>query len=249
MQPTPAPTDGPKSKIFRSEPSHGEFFGYDLTWLECEAIHIANIEPKFRKRESALFRTRWFDYRNMHPVLATYYCVHEYNNAYRHIMSQMKDRRWKYANGFKGEDFMATRELKSFWRLRQMIDSIGMRYDFFMRHGMNWYLSAGWIQAPRPAHLLKNEEMIVEVGMKWEEELAAKIQFCRERRYKVANFVGHEDQIAYERFLIEQIKLRAHPHYALSAALYECKNLRIERAMEHFEQEVIQRAIECVGAC
>lgn len=223
----------------------GYFYGHDLEFLHAERLAIQHIPSSLLKSEAELMSKRWFDYRRMHPTKATYLLAHLYNKAYGNAISVMKDgETGKYMKGFKGMDFMETRERLSFWRLRQHIDSLGIRYDFYLRHAMNYCISNGWLQPPRPSHLRADDEMTVAVMLAWEEEIKAKIQFCKDTRYKTSNFFGHVDQIAYEKYIIDQIKSRQHPHYALHASLYIEQAVRIEEVIRRIDARVIDRALE-----
>lgn len=221
----------------------GYFFGHDLDFLHAEVLALQHIDDSLLKREAGLMRTKWFDYRRMHPTKATYLLAHEFNRAYGNCMAVMKDRGQKFMRGFKGMDYMQAYEKKSFWRLRQLIDSLGIRYDFFLRKAMNWYIANGYRQAPRPAHITNNADLITDVMMAWEEECAARIQWPKDTRYKARNFIGHVDQLDWEKWIVEQIGRRQHPQYALHAALYIEGALRIEAAIQSFGQRVIDSAI------
>lgn len=224
----------------------GYFFGHDLTFIDAELLMYRHISDALIKKEAELMRTKWFDYRRMHPTKATYLLAHSYNKAYQDCMVVMRDRSGAFMRGFKGMDFLDSKEKLAFWRLRQTIDGLGIRYDFFLRHAMNWHIEAGWIRPPRPSHINANADMITDVMMAWEEECAARIQFAKDPRYKTYNYFGHMDQIAWEDWLIAQIKQRRHPQYALHAALYLEDTLRIERALQEFEHRVVSEAIhEC----
>lgn len=239
--PNPTPPDSPRLTEW-----FGFFYGHDLGLLHAELLAIQHIPAALLKKEAALYRVKWFDYRRMHPTKATYLLAQCYNRAYQDCMSVMRDRSGKFMRGFKGMDFMESRERLSFWRLRQLIDSLGIRYDFFLRRAMTWHIEAGWLQPPRPSHLATNQDMITDVMMAWEEECAARIQFPKDTRYKVANFFGHVDQLDWEKFLVAQIKTRRHPQYALHASLYIEQTLRIETAIQEFDERVVQSAIaEC----
>lgn len=223
---------------------HGYFYGHDLTFLHAELLAIKNIPDALLKKESELMQSKWFDYRRMHPTKATYLLAKEYDRAYRDMQITIKDMGGEFMRGFKGLDFMNSKECKSFWRLRQAIDTLGIRYDFFMRHAMNWCIANGHRQPPRPQHVYTNDEMITDIRLKWEEEQSASIQYCKDDRYNVENFFGHTDQLAYEAFLIGQIKSRQHPEYALHNAIYVRKTLRIEEALRNFEVGIIESTMQ-----
>lgn len=219
-----------------------QYYGSTTDRDHCEVLAIQYIDHKLLTAEARLYNLKWFDYRAMHPVLATYLFVHHYNSAYGTFMGQAYNMEKRFMNAFKGKDFMSAREKKSFWKLRQTVDELGIRYEFFMRAAMNWYHARGWTQAPRPQHVNSNAEMIVDVTNLWVEECRAKIQFATSPRYTAAAFVGGADQLAYEAFIVDQIGHRAHPKYALNAALYVFDALRIETAVRHFPTHVVADA-------
>lgn len=219
------------------------YFGSKVSPDQCEILAIQHIDHKLLALEQRLYEFKWFDYRPLHPVQATYLFVHQYNRAYGDFMGQNFDMGKRYMAAFKGKDFMLAREKKSFWKLRQTVDELGIRYEFFMRKAMAWYTARGWRQAPRPQHVASNAEMIVEVTNAWAEECRAKVQFAASSRFTAAEFVGGTDQLAYETFLIDQIKLRPHPRFALHAALYVYDALRIETALRSFPETVVADAV------
>lgn len=226
------------------ESIHGPFYGATLDRLSCEAQAIARIDAKLLAREPALYKSKWFDYRPLHPALATYLLAHCFNRAYGDFMARCFNHKKRFMAAFKGKDVMACREVKSFWKLRQKIDELGIRYDFFCREAMAWCESMGWHQPPRPAHVSTNADLIIHVANRWEEERRAKIQWARLPRYTAAAFVGAPDQLAYEEYLAGAIMTRTHPKYSLAAALYVHDALRVEAALLHLSQRTVEAAIE-----
>jgi hypothetical protein len=227
----------------------GEFYGHDLSFLHCEVAAIANIDGKILKREPELLTKKWFDYRRMHPTKATYLFAQCYLKAYQDFMVTTLDfERGKFMRPFKGgPDFMVAKEKKALWQLRQTGDQLGIRYNFFLRFAMNWMMARSWHHAPRPSHMNANDEMLADMVLAWEEECRNSLQICADERYLAANWFGHADQIAYEAFLIKQIKQRAHPKFSLSAALYTHGILRIEAALAHFPAGVVDAALQIAG--
>ncbi|MPQ56324.1 hypothetical protein [Duganella sp. FT27W] len=222
----------------------GPYFGSELDWSSCEILAIAKIDRKLLGLDTALYEKKWFDYRNMHPTMATYLFAHHFNRAYGDFMGECFDHKKRFMAAFKGKDVMAAREVKSFWKLRQKVDDMGMRYDFFMREAMAWCAGRGWKQPPRPAHLATQDEVLLHVSNMWELEKRAKIQWAVSARFKVQNYVGAPDQLAYEQYLISAIASRAHPKFSLHAALHQYEALRIEAAISHFPEQAIREACE-----
>jgi hypothetical protein len=225
------------------ETIHGPFYGSDTDERALDALAIARIDRKFLDRESELYKCKWFDYRPVHPTMATYMLAHCYNRAYGEHMGACFDHKKRFMAAFKGKDVMAAREVKSFWRLRQKIDELGMRYDFFCRHAMAWCAENGWKQPPRPSHVLNNDDLIIQVANAWEMEQRGKIQWAKLPRFTASRFVGAPDQLAYEQHLATRIMQRAQPKYAVHVALYLYDALRIEAALELLPAGVVQEAI------
>ena len=222
----------------------GYFYGHDLSFLHAETLAIQHIPANLLKKEAELMRTKWFDYRRMHPTKATFYLASCYAKAYGTAISIMKDSQMGlYHKGFKGMSFLDTKEKLAFWRLRQGIDKLGIRYDFYLRKAMDWCIANGWRQPPRPSQLTTNPDMVSDIMLAWEEECGSRIQFCKDRRYKVCNFFGHSDQLAYERYVLNAIKQRAQPRYALNSALYLEDAVRIEAALQEFGERVVEEAV------
>jgi len=226
------------------EATHGAFFGSSLDLFTCEALAIARIDRKSLTAEAELYARKWFDYRRLHPTMATYLLAHHFNIAYGRFMGEALDHKKRFMAAFKGKDVMAAREVKSFWKLRQKIDDVGVRYDFFCRKAMEWCMANGWRQPPRPSHVATNDEMIVWILNQWEEERRAKIQWATDPYFAASNWCGAPDQAAYEEYIVEQVMKKPLPQFALHAALYVYDALRIETAIARLPATAVQEAIE-----
>lgn len=203
---------------------------------------IATIDRSLLDAEAGLMRRKWFDYRAMHPLEATYLMVHHYNRAYGDFIGEALDYTRRFTKVIKGTDFMGHLEVKSFWRLRQKIDELGMRYEFFLRAAMNYLIERGWGKGqphpPRPAHILRDDELVLAVSNAWARECRSKTQFATDPHYLAVNWCGSPDQLDYQQHLIDAIHRRPHKRFALSAAVHLYGQLRIEAAIEHFPDDV-----------
>lgn len=226
----------------------GPFFGADVELIACEALAIAKIERKLLAKEAELYASKWFDYRALHPTMATYLMAHHYNREYGNYVGHCLDHSKRFMVGFKGKNVMATREVKAFWKLRQRIDQLGIRYDFFMQHAMAYFVAHGWTRPPRPAHMTSCDDMMVEVQNKWDVARRSQIEWASSRRFMACNFVGAADQVAYELHIVDAILHRPAPRFAIHTALYRHDALRFETALRLLPLEAIEAAIEIVSA-
>lgn len=238
----------------------GGFYGGNLGFLNYEIFTIQNFARADLKCEAELMTVKWFDYRRLHPLQATYYFVQCYTVAYQDFYRKAIDKdRAPYVRCLSAIDFLEAKERATIFRLRQLVDRLGMRYDFFLRYAMNSHyrmvsqpgrvdkyghkIKAGQVYAPRPGHLLNNEELIAGAVLAWEEQCKASLEIARDPYYRVSNFNGSRDQQAHEAFVIQQIKLRTHPRFALSTALYKYDAVRIEEAIRQFGPGMVHEAI------
>lgn len=226
----------------------GPFFGSDLSFQDCEVLTIQNIPRKTLKEETALMQTKWFDYRRLHPLHSTYFFMHCYTLAYREFVRVAVDMdKAPYAKPIKGNDFLENRERLAFWRLRQLADKLGIRYDFFLNRSMKWYMEECFrresLYAPRPGHIATNEELLATVMMAWEEEVATRLQVPADPWYKVANFTGDVHQLAQEAFAVAQVNGHQHKRFSLSSLIYEHDILRVEEAIRQFGPDLVEDAM------
>lgn len=225
-----------------------EFFGSDLSADDCDLLALAHIPAEARKDEASLFDRKWFDYRHLHPVQATYLYAAQYQKAIEAIYAETKDIRTVGSiKAFEPEDIFKGRELLAFWFARQACDRVGCRYEFALRFIMRRFADRGWHIFPRPNQCY-SLELVLDIQDAWKAECATKLQFPRHPRFKNPEFVGHDDQVAYRQWLIDQIKERgAHMHRGLSRALSEgC--LTKEEALEAFGESVVRRAAALIVA-
>lgn len=230
----------------------GSFYGGSLGFLNYEVLAIQHIPHKELAGEADLMASKWFDYRRLHPMQATYYFVKCYTEAYRAFCRRAVNADTApFVKCIKGHDFLEAREKLSFWRLRRLCDQMGMRYDFFLTFAMTHLYrmqdESGKIYPPRPAMLLKNEDLIAEAMLAWEEQCKISMQVASDPYYRVSNYTGSRDQQAHEAFVIGQIRARRVPQYSLHAALYLYDAVRIEEALRQFSESVVIAAIKEVS--
>lgn len=226
----------------------GNYFGSRLNHDHYEILTVQHIPRKERDGESALMDKKWFDYRLMHPMQATYYLVHLYREAYRDFVRRsMNYEAAPYSQAIKERDFVLAREKLSFWRLRRTIDQLGMRYDFFLRFAMSYLhkmIGNGKVYPPRPSMLMK-EELLGEALAAWEDMCESSLQFAQSPSYRVSQFnqCFRADQKAHEQFVIGQIKKRRVPRYSLHAAIYLYDVVSIEAALQAFDVQTVEGAL------
>lgn len=220
-----------------------EYFGQNITRDDCWLLELANIDEELRIEESSLLTTRWFDYRHMLPAQATYLFAHLYDQVYREFYAMQRDYRdAERIKVLRTQDVFKSSDLVAFWRARQAADRLGCRYDFFLRFAFKQCHERGWNYLPRPNQLY-GEALCLDCADAWAELKQASLQLAKHARFKVENFTGHPDQLAYQEYLIEQVKAREHAHHALNRLIVREGVLTAEVASSHFDPDVLKRAL------
>ena len=223
------------------------FFGSTLNDDECDRIALMRITPELRGTESHLFTTKWFDYRHLHPTIATYYFAHCYIKSVRDIHAVTKDyQEAKIIKVLDHEDiFIPPIDVVpldvSFWKSRQAADSIGVPYDFALSFTMNRAASRGWHVYPRPNQLYASE-LTLDIQDAWKERMRGSFQTAKNPRFQLKNFIGHIDQVSYQNWLLAQVAIRDSPSATLSRCMRECQ-LNAELALSKFSSTVVNEAL------
>ncbi len=254
--------------MISSDPSWlGPFYGDDFDHVKLESIVLERVDPKLIEKEAELMSVKWFDYRRIHCLQATYYFAEVYKQAYKEFMHVAFDA--DMASGIEGvfkrpkiskrdgvtklktkentPDFMDTREFQAYWKLRQTADELRVPYTFFMTHANKWHLEKCYrekaIFPPRPGHITSKEELLVQIASAWEDEKDVRIQYAGDPYFTADEYDGSQNHQDYERFILSQIENReASKQYALATALYTRRAIRESAAEEHFGEDLLNRA-------
>lgn len=196
------------------------------------------------RKEPDLFESKWFDYRHLHPLLATQKFMHEYRAAHREAMQArvgMDDA--IRAHGTK--NMLLTdagkREFTSFWKARQKADELGMPYGFFCRTAMTTSARWGWPYTPRPMQLY-SDEMVERTKDAWAEFALNNAPLATHPTYLASDFASAPDQIAYQRWLAKHIQLRRHPEF-LARTLLDKGHLHRVTAEQFVGPDIVRKAL------
>jgi len=236
-----------------------EIFGLDRGLVDNEVLAISKVDHKLLKLEADLYETKWWDYRHLHPVAATYAFAHEFNKAYQFIVKRCRDlERGQYMKGFKGEDIFEPKitkrrnkttgqtetkesdEIVAFWKARQSADRLGIRYDFYIRKAMMWAEDRNYRNIPRPIHLY-SVGLVEHLTACWIEERKARLQSADDESYLIENYSAHPDQDAYQEWALEQVAHRQHKDFALHHYLQRGQ-IQAQLAESRFGNDTVRRA-------
>ena len=125
--------------------------------------------------ETELFATKWFDYRNMHPLVATCLFSEIYKIEYARIMlTHGRDdfQRAPYRTGLKRVAYQdhGMGVKTSLWRARQFADKYCCSYEYYISTILSIAAQRLWANLPRPQHLWQDD--LVEI---FEQKLSLRV--------------------------------------------------------------------------
>ena len=176
-----------------------------------DALAFLTIPRKWIDFDTELYATKWFDYRFLHPVEATYKYAEAYEKAWRASFARVLDeRRAPYVKIFKSKDVFDLKGavLTGLWRGRQIADAIGIPYEDYTSLAMEETLRF-WQRThlPRPAQIY-SEQVIERVLDRWEKLQEAKLYYSRLDNYKCRQYSGAKSQNDHHEWLFAQAEKR-----------------------------------------
>lgn len=226
------------------------FYGDSLTVEEYECKTLSKFTPSQRMLESRLYKRKWFDYRRLHPLQATYYFVEVYKKRFKLFTERyISLGRSKFVRGIRSTDFLNSREALTFWKLRQLVDWLGIEYESFFIWAEAYMasMSVAHKYYPRPPYFMfssyENGKDLL-VALREDFYNSPEIHFAKDPFYTPERYIGHPDQIAYENYIVGKIKFKKdRQEDILSSALYAKNALRIEKAMQEFPSKIVREAV------
>ena len=219
------------------------FYGCGLDQRECE-LKAMKIDQAHRENEADLMVSRWFDYSNLSPGMATYYYAHLYKAQTAKFYETYVDiRTVEDARSFTPDDIFMSRDMTSMWLARRACDALGIPYEFALQFAQKRALERLFQHFPRPNQLY-GEEFEIDLDAAWKESLSRSLRYSRLPRYQAKNYCKSRMQKLHEAFVIGQIKQRAAPHHNVLGRLLS-EGVLAERAItDHFHEDVIEQAKE-----
>jgi hypothetical protein len=219
-----------------------------MTLGEAEALTLATIPETHRIGEAELFRTKWFDYRLLHPAVATYYWAHCYREAMRRYCEMTVDRDFaQKVRAFQSDDVFLTREALACTIARQSLDGLGCRYEFALGFIMRRYIERGWRVFPRPNQLY-SEELVMDIGDAWRVECSASLQLPASPYFRITGEgTVSPMQAEFLDWIAQQAKNRGPDHHRPVSRLLRERIMTPALATLYFETPEIERAMRIAG--
>lgn len=243
-------------------------FGLDTSRDDAARIMSRFIRQDWLAVEGPLFRGKWFDYRFMNPVQATYLYAHEFVKAYRRNFSiNIDSRRGPHVTPVNVEVLfdisgdLSPKEItkrkqraSGIWRGRMVADAMGMPYDIYLDRAFHWTLRY-WQQRtlPRPQQLYS--DMVVDrAGIDWEQRQKDEFFYSTLPQYKngfyyeaISRLSGDatllHSQNAHHDWLLDQSKDRPNGHAFLAQMIFHDQVLPLEKAKSFLDDNGFERVM------
>ena len=188
-------------------------YGELLTDDECEVLLLdkfgigARVFRKHLSKEAELFQTKWYPYRVLHPVVATYRYAHELNKTYQRYYQMTRDyTKGKYIRVSKGKDIWYAKNPGGFIKGRQQADMMGIPYEFYTSAAYEFLYIKKWKHIPRQCHLYA-VDVIEYVEAKWQEYARSALILSEDPFFKNPLFVDRPEFVEHQRWIENRLAL------------------------------------------
>jgi hypothetical protein len=213
-----------------------------------------DIRKEWQEVERPLYRGKWFDYRFLNPVQATYLYAHHFEKTYRReYRSNISGRAAEYIRIFKNKDVFLEPKAKvsALWRGRQVADAMGMPYDLYLDRAFHWMLRF-WNQKHLPrASQLYTDLVTDRTAVDWEARQNDVLIYSKLPQYKNDLYIGTPTQDDHHEWLFGQALRRGNSPRVLAQMLNDnvlpAEKIKARLGDEHFARVVEQAAIEPVA--
>jgi len=219
-----------------------------LTGYDLDRLMYNCTTSEWRRPECALYSTKWFDYRFLHPFEATCLYIEQYGRIFREKYAGHLDR--KSANFVKvpkvadiidcHDDPQMKRTITGCWRGRQVADGLGIPYDVFIRLAIDERMRF-WRRKYMPQSFqLYSPEVIEGVDQQWEIRRKGRLYYSTHENYRNERYVGTPAQNQHHEWLFEQAYDRKNPPSVI-ARFVEENLLPIEKVEARLTAEELER--------
>lgn len=172
--------------------------------LDFRVAQSIGFDSPLLRGESSLYKKKWWDYRFLHPLAATYMFTACYCEAYMFVNLARNDMRAPDLNlvvrshdGVYDPTAQKESVLNGLWMARRAADELGVPYLTFCCYGIDYSERADWKYLASPEQLT-GEKILAYISDKWLARNISWIERPRDEFYLPENFSGHPYQIEWQ---------------------------------------------------
>ena len=222
--------------------------GLDLDPEECDYLLHKYSRDTWVEVEAALFTGKWFAYRFLHPVQATYVYAHEFTKAYRRYYRREIDRaRADYVTPIRIKDMFTgnkTPKMSAIIRGRMVADAAGMPYNVFLDLAFDIQLRY-WKQdrLPQPSHMY-SDLITDKIDPLWEDRQEGFLFYSQHPNYHNSFYQGLKAQDDHHEWIINQVIKRGNAPYLFRQMVYDKQLLPEDKVKSRFGADYLARVQE-----
>lgn len=186
-----------------------------LSQLELEERTWQYVRSDLFTEESGLYATKWWDYKPLHPLHATYMFADAYCRAFERAVHGRKDaQQAQYVKPLRFKNFLKCDQkvITGMWKARQFADRIGCTYDFYCSTAMKFAANGDWRYLPQPALMYSSRSvkgmpsMLETIMTGWEQRNKDQILVAKSDFYRAENYFGNVYQVAHQKMLMQKLE-------------------------------------------
>ncbi|CDT54019.1 conserved hypothetical protein [Vibrio coralliirubri] len=223
---------------------------------ELDHLTIITVSPALLDGEADLYKSKWWDYRLMHPLEATRVFADAYVKAMKSALKKQIDIYiGMNARVLKKGDLLLESKttITGLWKARKIADKHGVPYEFWCHRAMEYADLCCWPYPPKPCHLYSESvkaesetwsaiSMVEFILTRWNEWRQVNLLVSTDDFYQIENNVEHPYQRAHRISLMRQIQRSSRPEFSLAAYVYENPMLKHTEAIQQFGEKAVARA-------
>ena len=220
-------------------------YGIETT-REMGEVIAHSILPKWRPFEVSLMQTKWFDYRQLTPVQATYLFAHYYRDAFkRFFRMHVNHASAEYVKPLKDEDLFKNKQVtvSGLWRARQHADAMGVPYEEYLADAFERAMKTQRERLPLTTQLY-TDNVLEFVQERWEQRQRAKLYVAESDLYRNDNYLGLTAQDAHHEWLFAQAEKRPNRIEILNDLIYRREKLPEEKMIARYEPDQVKQIQE-----
>lgn len=197
-----------------------------------------------RQGEADLYRTKWWDYRMLHPIEAT----EKFEEAYRHELKASRERvksieGSSYSRHLHYPHFLenSKQAITGMWNARRAVDAEGIPYRFYCRAAFRYAERRNYSFMPTPAQIVSTNihvnddlSMFDSVVEQWKEYQKKHFVCSEHKHYTNAAFTGTLSQCQHRSHILKHLTTVKNKEIAIAHYVYEKQLIQEELITKSF---------------
>lgn len=204
---------------------------------------ILFVDSKLLAEECSLYASKWWDYKPLHPLEATYEYAEQFKLAVKRSIRKRKCI-WMGLNykGLKEDDFLLCSKsvITGLWKGRQMADRHGIPYDFYCSEAIRYSEQRNYTFIPHPNQMYKvrstykkDVSMVTHIVDAWVTANINRLFYAQSKFYSIDAYQRNRHWVEHQLYLVDLINTRSIPKYLIIGDLVYKKRMLDEQTVKN----------------